>query len=296
MSSENIQKLRQDISSILNVRNNKLQISKFINVSGGRFKLVFPDTVNRQKCYDILKPAENKLNIKLNLSQKLLPKLTIPNISKDTPKSDLIEIICDQNPDIKDLTDKGQTFEVIFTSNRANSDQYDAVIRASPQIRDLIINKNSGYLYIEFSRYKVYDRFFIKRCQKCQEFGHTLKNCSKNSVCKFCASNHESEKCHHEKKPEFWKCYLCSSSKNKNFQENCHSHYCASESCPIINEAMKRVKSNTMLEIPTNLPLKFKVSADVFCVRIGLFNNNVEFVFCMIYSVIIISLLFLFFV
>ena len=40
-----------------------------------------------------------------------------------------------------------------------------------------------------------FDRYFVKRCFNCQEFGHTLTTCTKESCCSRCAENHSTADC-----------------------------------------------------------------------------------------------------
>ena len=58
---------------------------------------------------------------------------------------------------------------------------------------------------------KVYDQVNVKRCNKCHNFGHWVKECDQNAACSICAENHETKSCPHFNNTEFrgHKCINC---------------------------------------------------------------------------------------
>ena len=76
-----------------------------------------------------------------------------------------------------------------------NNEFFQANIRVSNNIRKFLEN-NGDRLYIGLTSCKIYDHFYIKRCNKCQAFDHYAVNCkSTTSVCLHCVGNHASDTC-----------------------------------------------------------------------------------------------------
>ena len=127
-----------------------------------------------------------------------LPTIAISGIQDKHEKQDLVDQICKQNSDIAALVTKGSTLEVVFIKNP--DEKYStsqAVVRVSPEIRDAI-KQNSNRLYIGLVACRVTDRFYIKRCNNCQQFGHYELTCPKkpNMCCGYCRSGaHKSVNC-----------------------------------------------------------------------------------------------------
>ena len=73
--------------------------------------------------------------------------------------------------------------EVIFIAPMKDQEQerYQAVIRVSGTIRDRI-KANGNRVFVGSTSCPVYDRFFIKRCNRCQEVHHFAKDCKKTEV------------------------------------------------------------------------------------------------------------------
>ena len=99
-------------------------------------------------------------------------------------------------------------------------------------MRKFIENRND-YLSAGLYRCKVYDHFYVKRCNKCQEFGHYRAQCkSSHSVCANCCGDHESINCEEKSKESFIpSCKNCEKSKNHSTQ---HDHLATDRTCPFI--------------------------------------------------------------
>ena len=146
-----------------------------------------------------------------------MPKVTISGIAsneylgKDVTK--LKKSICNKNPTINSLVEKGKTFEVMFIKEDARQKNSSvAVVKVDTDILNEI--RNLRYkIYIDFSRCHVQDRFHLVQCYKCQQYGHTNNNCPTNGnnmqVCRYCAGNHQSKSCPHKGDTAQYKCINC---------------------------------------------------------------------------------------
>ena len=98
---------------------------------------------------------------------------------------------------------------------------------------------NGNRIFMELSSLRIVDRFYIKRCNRCQGFGHYAKDCSQDQVCGYCcASDHSSSGCH--KKVESKNYYSCINCKKSNRNSDGHSTHWMK--CPTYLELQDKLK------------------------------------------------------
>ena len=71
-------------------------------------------------------------------------------------------------------------------------------------LRD-VIKQFKDKLTLGLSSCKVYDQYHIKRCNKCQQFGHYYKDCTAIECCAKCGGDHPTNTCESAEK----KCVNC---------------------------------------------------------------------------------------
>ena len=122
-----------------------------------------------------------------------------------------------------------------------NYDNFQIVARVSPQIRDAI-NAHWNRLFIGATSVRVYDRFYVKRCNRCNKFGHYMDKCSEPSPsCGICSAvDHESETCSHKADTSRHRCINC-----KRASQSHTGHNATSRTCPAYITAQKKLKGNT---------------------------------------------------
>ena len=166
----------------------------------------------------------------------------IPNNFDKDSKSDLLDTILKQNPMIADLVNANNSvFEILIIKPiRKNENIKQAIVRVGDNIRYAI--KNSGdKLFCGMSCCKVYDQLYIKRCNKCQDFGHYAKECSGVAFCGICGSeHHETTSCTHKENPR--EDILCCVNCKKAGVENV-KHLASSVSCPTYLARQEKMKS-----------------------------------------------------
>ena len=97
-------------------------------------------------------------------------------------KEEFIEKIKKQNPKVKQLIEEGSEFSIVYTKSPGGENKYHQVVaRVSEEIRKAI-KENKDRIHADLLAYRVVDRFYVKRCQNCQKFGHYEKDCDKE-VC-----------------------------------------------------------------------------------------------------------------
>ena len=118
-------------------------------------------------------------------------------------------------------------------------EHFQVVALVSPEIRDAI-GQHRNRLYIGLESFRVYDRFNMKRCNKCNGFGHYKDSCEKSTMCGYCCSgDHESENCPKKtlKDPTSFKCVNC-----KRDGLDGEGHSASWFKCPAYITAQKKVE------------------------------------------------------
>ena len=176
---------------------NRIPVSNIGTSKNGHTLIHCPTAAARDKLNTIL--AENFTEKEIVPLKEKLPCITINDIVKTESdvitKDSIFEQIKNQNHDIAQMIDDGEEFKVLFIKNDPKSSSFSAVARVSCKIRDLI-KSNRHRLFIGISSCRVYDRFYIKRCNNCQDFGHYEDKCTKSVKCGYCGLNHKSNTCH----------------------------------------------------------------------------------------------------
>lgn len=183
---------------------------------------------NSEKSKETILPHVNKLfeSRKIDTPKPKLPTISIPFIQGQYKKEDLMEAIKNQNEESGLLIDKGNA-EVIFISPMKDQDNagfHQAVLRVSEEVREKI-KSNGNRIFIGSSSCPVYDRFFVKRCNRCQSFHHYHKECKKEEVCANCAERHDTRRCQNTGK---FKCINCSIAGFENIDHCASSFQCPS--------------------------------------------------------------------
>ena len=83
--------------------------------------------------------------MKVTEPKKMLPKMTVPDISSSISDDDIIPSILRKNPSIQQLVNNGYALSLIFARLRDNSKT--AVLKMAPEIRSEIV-KNDCYIYV----------------------------------------------------------------------------------------------------------------------------------------------------
>ena len=159
------------------------------------------------------------------------PTITIKDIRGNYDATQLYDTIKRQNERIEISPDN---FNIIFTKQVHDSPgTHYAVVRVSDKVRDQL-KANRDTLFIGLNSCKIRDRFFARRCNKCQAIGHYHGQCENDtSVCAKCSLNHDTRSCHTTN----YKCYNCLLD---NRTDTKHPAY--SPKCPVYLAAQAKVK------------------------------------------------------
>lgn len=228
---ENIEKI---------VVQNKIPVSRVGVSTNGNTYIHCPTKAARDKLMPLLGedlPAETVQTLK-----EKLPSISIVGITKEVSKEDLLLQICNQNEYISELIKQGNVFNILFVKSPSEGyTNYQVVVRVSPAIRNAIAARKNR-LFLGVTALKVFDRFYVKRCNKCNCFGHYKSDCPNTTMCGYCMSkDHESNNCP-----------LKASERSADFNcSNCHKaglehvgHSALWFNCPSYKTAQKRLQSS----------------------------------------------------
>ena len=206
-----------------------------------RCKLV--EAINHKFPHSNLKQPKDKL-----------PTISVSGIRTCMEKEDLEKQLLEFYPEIKSLKISGETFDVLGVRKQRNvindTELFQAAIRVSNPIRKLIENRGD-FLSVGLYHCKVYDHFHVKRCNRCQKFGHYKGNCkAKDAVCALCSSNHDTLECTEKSKPGFKP--SCINCKNAGHDQQ-HTHFTTDRSCPTYQSEQYKLKNSIAYYSQKNL-------------------------------------------
>ena len=221
-----------------------IQVFKTVVKENGDVFLNLPSRENRDKLSPLLQNETFERNEVVSVKSKL-PTISILNVKDYTNKEEFVNKIKQQNPTKKGLMDNGSELSIVFckepkvNDNNGRTQYYQVVARVGEDIRRAIKNSDDK-IYMDLVALQVVDRFFVKRCNCCQKFGHYQKDCTEESAsCGYCKGNHLSKDCNDVQEGHF-KHYECVNCERGNKNANGHSAHW--HKCPTYLDLQKKVK------------------------------------------------------
>ena len=228
---------------------NGIQVSKSFSTSKDEIGLVVNSEIAANTLIDKLKIAAPEHKVQ-NLPTKT-PTVNIVGVPNDISKEDLQHELFQQNPILKKLHSdhdgqgEGKFIILSISKLKNNQDVSKATVGISNTIREYMSSACNDRIYLGNGTCKIYDSFHVKRCFKCQKYGHISEKCNHNLACGFCAGTHETRNCQLKasSSQEGACCTNCKNSdKSEHSQNSAHPAY--STDCPILKlEQIKTKKS-----------------------------------------------------
>ena len=225
----------------------EIQVTSCRKIKSGGLLVRFPsEEVKNKASHAIDSHLGSDHVMKVTEPKKMLPKMTVPDISSSIADEDIIPSILRKNPKVQQLVNGGYTLSLIFARVKGNSKT--AVLKMAPEIRSEIIKGDSS-LYVGLTQCRAYDRFWVTKCGHCQGLGHKSADCPKKQdkpVCAFCAEEHESRSCSRKNFPQ---CANCLRLENRTSPID---HFATSLSCPVMMSQQRKIIENTNFECSKN--------------------------------------------
>ena len=215
---------------------NEIPVARVGFDSSGNTYIDCPTSEDIDKLQPLL--TEDFKDKQVSVLKDKLPCISIVGIEDEVTKSNLLNKVCKQNPAVNSLVNDGEAFTVLFVKSMSNG-TFTAVARVSPKIRNAI-RSGRNRIFLGVTSCKVFDRFHVKRCNKCQQYGHYKADCTSNvPCCAYCSENHDTETCHLKECRDTSK-FSCVNCKSKGLQHTGHAAF--SYSCPTYIAAQNRLR------------------------------------------------------
>ena len=132
--------------------------------------------------------------------------------------------------------EKTDELKVTYIKKNKNN-KYTIFVECSPGLFHKFIAQKKVFLLWE--RYQVYEDISIPRCFRCQEYYHKIGDCQNNTVCEYCAGQHEVNVCPKVHK-KCWNCLSANEKYNTNYDIN---HECNNMGCSSYKYLLEVLKS-----------------------------------------------------
>lgn len=173
---------------------NGIPLDSVVVSSAGDTFVNLPNEASRRKLEPILANIEPEREVVVLKSK--LPSIAILSVTEEHKPEDIIRMIKQQNEVIGNLIEAGSHLSVVYTKKPTEDQKFhQVVLRVSPDIRRALkFNKNK--IHMSANVHRVVDRFHVKRCNKCHDFGHYADRCPGIQICGYCAeTSHPSKDC-----------------------------------------------------------------------------------------------------
>ena len=191
---------------------NKIPVTSTAVKDNGDTYVNFPCLDSRDKAAPMIKSNVTNVKEVVTLKSKL-PTIAISGITEKLSKIDLTKCICSQNKEISTCVKNGGSLDVIFIKEPTDKfTTYLAVARVSSDIRE-VIKSRGNKIFIGLVACPVKDRFYVKRCNNCQCYGHYKGDCDKPVMCGYCGEQHRSSGCEKKSKGNEHTSHTCNNCK-----------------------------------------------------------------------------------
>ena len=155
-----------------------------------------------------------------------------------------MNMIQKQNEVIRVLVEEGSHLSVLYTKppgeGEDNKPYHQVVLRVSPDIRRAISN-HGNKIHMGKLVHRVVDRFYVRRCNICQAYGHYQDECTRptSPICGYCSEEtHFSRDC--TKKSGSNHAFSCYNCKNSSLDHKGHSTFW--HNCPSYKAVQKKLE------------------------------------------------------
>ena len=129
-------------------------------------------------------------------------------------------------------------FEIIDIKPCKNdSSTFQIIGKVTDNVRN-ILSKYDDRLLMGMYSCKVYERYSVKRCSKCQKFGHWWRECQNEYACAKCGKGHETKLCPSANDTTVKSCVNCI----RGSKGDSSSHTADSTLCPCYIDQREKVK------------------------------------------------------
>ncbi|KAG8239025.1 hypothetical protein J437_LFUL018662 [Ladona fulva] len=232
---EDSNKVKEVIMKAVNPSNESLKISGFRR--SGKKGVIIETKTTEDKNKILTGQIKDKLEkegLEVTPPRKVKPKVIIFSINREDNNEEFITSLYRQNMQGTNITEEEFTnsCQYKFTTGRRDSKYINKVFEVTPEVRQVLLNKDK--VYVGWVSHYIKDYIGVSRCYRCQAFGHIAKVCrEKDNICSHCAQKGHMEKdCPNQEKDS--RCANC-----HRFGKECR-HLTYSKDCPAYLYALER--------------------------------------------------------
>ena len=179
------------------IMENDIGLKKSYKNKSGELVIVCESKETRDNLSNIVESIDKKIPTKSPNGKR--PTIAIVGQYKEYTTEEIRSMMVKQNDFIKkfattnDIDDHCKV--LVVRPTKRNAGMFQVFVSISAVLRDGIKQHNDR-ITLGLTSCKVYDQYHVKRCNKCQFFGHYAKDCtSTEDYCAKCGETHETEKC-----------------------------------------------------------------------------------------------------
>lgn len=217
----------------LNPSDHSISIQHVKLIKNGGLAIVVDDKEQANKICDELNKTER---LKCSVKHKRNPYIKIKAVPQSTSDEQIVNAI----KNMHSCSRLNEADPKVVYKTRISKDRSHVVVQLCTLLWQEMVK--TGYLSMDWERYKVVNEVPIKRCYKCQQFGHVSGNCSGALTCSFCAGNHSVYEC--KSISTTGRCSNCM--KNRSKIDDNHPAY--SVECPLYQKISTRLVSEIQYE------------------------------------------------
>ena len=179
-------------------------------------------------------------DILMSTPSPMRDSVTIVGLQKEYKKEEILEMLVIQNGFIHTFSksnDINQHIEIHAIRPLKNKTHiFQAFVSMSTTLRDAISFRGNK-VTLGLVSCKLYDRYHVKRCNKCQDFGHYMKECTtpELTVCGNCSSHHHTTNACDSRHSECINCV-------RNGHTSNTDHSTSSHLCPVLCHRQEEAK------------------------------------------------------
>lgn len=228
---------KREVMTIVKPRETGLKVDRIIRTRN-RGIIIETDSKNYKAITE--NGSLRRIGLTTKKQDKMRPRVAVYGLPRGLTKEDVKDALFKQNLQNAGLESEitPDELEPVFQFGNRDQPTVHWVIEVTSRVRKTLVNWSK--VYIDFQRYTITDYVKIKRCFKCQGFGHIGKDCQRKETCSRCAGEHEFKRCTVTDKNDF-KCANCTFAK---LGENQAKHEATDTKCTMYQKRLDSYLQN----------------------------------------------------
>lgn len=197
---QNSEVTREDITKNISFKDVKASGLKKIRDGG-----IVINCQSHAETVKISQIVQNKVGDKYSvvIPELRKPRLKLMNVYDEMSNEEIVENIKAQN---ELLNNAEVIIKAVINKSKNKNIKYklfDVIIEVNQETYDIL--KMMQYINLGWSKCRVVEHFYVKRCYNCCGFNHIAKDCTNKKACGKCGGEHDKDKC----KSRGTKCINC---------------------------------------------------------------------------------------